>query len=48
MWRGDTGDEPGVMRRLGGVIVALAIIGLAVVADGGGDIGMWIVGLFTG
>lgn len=45
---GGKGDNAGVMRRLGGVIVALAIIGLAVTTDAGKDIGTWIAGLFTG
>ncbi|GGS12550.1 MULTISPECIES: hypothetical protein [Actinokineospora] len=43
---GGKGDNSGVMRRLGGVIVALAIIGLAV-TNGGVAIGEWIAGLFT-
>jgi hypothetical protein len=45
---GGKGDNAGVMRRLGGVIVALAIIGLAVTTDAGENIGQWIAGLFTG
>jgi hypothetical protein len=45
---GGKGDNAGVMRRLGGVIVALAIIGLAVTTDAGKNIGQWIAGLFTG
>ncbi|CRK61833.1 hypothetical protein [Alloactinosynnema sp. L-07] len=44
---GGKGDNAGVMRRLGGVIVALAIIGLAVTNAGEG-IGRWIASLFTG
>jgi len=44
---GGKGDRAGVMRRLGGVIVPLAIIGLAVTADAGKNIGMWIAGLLT-
>ena len=44
---GGKGDNAGVMRRLGGVIVALGIIGLAVTNAGEG-IGRWIAGLFTG
>lgn len=44
---GGKGDNAGVMRRLGGVVVALAVIGLAV-SGGGIDIGRWISGLFTG
>jgi hypothetical protein len=45
---GGKGDNAGVMRRLGGVIVALAVIGLAVTTDAGRNIGTWIAGLFTG
>jgi hypothetical protein len=45
---GGKGDNAGVMRRLGGVIVALAIIGLAVSTTAGRDIGTWIASLFTG
>jgi hypothetical protein len=45
---GGKGDNAGVMRRLGGVIVAMAIIGLAVTTNAGQDIGKWIAGLFTG
>ncbi|GAB3446860.1 hypothetical protein [Actinophytocola sediminis] len=45
---GGKGDNAGVMRRLGGVIVALAIIGLAVTAGAGESIGKWIAALFTG
>ncbi|GAA4437089.1 hypothetical protein ACFQV2_05565 [Actinokineospora soli] len=44
---GGKGDNSGVMRRLGGVIVALAIIGLAVTNAGVG-IGEWLASLFTG
>jgi hypothetical protein len=40
---GGKGDNAGVMRRLGGVI-----IGLAVTTDAGKNIGTWIAGLFTG
>lgn len=43
---GGKGDNSGVMRRLGGVIVALAIIGLAV-TNAGVDIGKWIASLLT-
>ena len=43
---GGRGDNAGVMRRLAGVVVALAIIGLAVTTDAGKDIGEWIAGLF--
>ncbi|MFC6093649.1 hypothetical protein [Saccharothrix lopnurensis] len=45
---GGKGDNAGVMRRLGGVIVALAIVGLAVTTDAGENIGSWLAGLFTG
>lgn len=45
---GGKGDNAGVMRRLGGVIVALAIIGLAVTTNAGANIGQWIASLFTG
>ena len=45
---GGKGDNAGVMRRLGGVIVALAIIGLAVTTDAGANIGQWLAGLFVG
>ena len=45
---GGKGDNAGVMRRLAGVIVALAIIGLAVTTDAGENIGQWIAGLFSG
>jgi hypothetical protein len=45
---GGKGDNAGVMRRLGGVIVALAIIGLAVTTDAGANIGKWLAGLFVG
>ena len=44
---GGRGDNAGVMRRLGGVIVALAIVGLAV-SGAGVNIGKWIAQLFTG
>ncbi|MCP2168168.1 hypothetical protein [Goodfellowiella coeruleoviolacea] len=44
---GGKGDNAGVMRRLGGVIVALAIVGLAVTNAGEG-IGRWLAGLFGG
>ncbi|SFB51152.1 hypothetical protein SAMN05216266_11531 [Amycolatopsis marina] len=44
---GGKGDNAGVMRRLAGVVVALAIIGLAV-SGAGVDVGEWIAGLFTG
>lgn len=44
---GGRGDNAGVMRRLGGVIIALGIVGLAV-SGAGVDVGSWIAGLFTG
>ncbi|EHR49319.1 hypothetical protein SacmaDRAFT_1027 [Saccharomonospora marina XMU15] len=44
---GGKGDNAGVMRRLAGVVVALAIIGLAV-SGLGVDVGEWLAGLFTG
>ncbi|GAA2803590.1 MULTISPECIES: hypothetical protein [Crossiella] len=48
LWLGGSkGDNAGVMRRVGGVIVALAIIGLAV-SGAGVNIGKWIASLFTG
>lgn len=48
LWMGGgKGDNAGVMRRLAGVVVALAIIGLAV-SGLGVNVGEWIAGLFTG
>lgn len=44
---GGKGDNSGVMKRLAGVVVALAIVGLAV-SGMGIDVGKWIAGLFTG
>ncbi|GAA5128572.1 hypothetical protein [Haloechinothrix salitolerans] len=44
---GGRGDNAGVMRRLGGVVIALAVIGLAV-SGAGVDVGTWISSLFTG
>ena len=44
---GGKGDNAGVMRRIGGVFVALAIIGLAV-SGAGVDLGTWLAKLFTG
>ncbi|WP_410636552.1 hypothetical protein [Amycolatopsis sp. cmx-4-83] len=44
---GGKGDNAGVMRRLAGVVIALAIIGLAV-SGVGVNVGQWIAGLFTG
>ncbi|WP_019854956.1 hypothetical protein [Actinopolyspora mortivallis] len=43
---GGKGDNAGVMRRVGGVFVALAVIGLAV-SGTGVDIGTFIAGLFS-
>jgi hypothetical protein len=45
---GGKGDNAGVMRRLGGIIIALGIIGLAVTTDAGSNIGKWLASLFTG
>jgi hypothetical protein len=44
---GGKGDNAGVMRRRAGVVIALAIIGLAV-SGAGVNVGQWIAGLFTG
>jgi hypothetical protein len=44
---GGKGDNAGVMRRVGGVVIALAIIGFAV-SGAGVDIGKWLSSLFTG
>ena len=44
---GGKGDNAGVMRRLGGVLVALAIIGIAV-SGVGVDIGAWLATLLSG
>lgn len=44
---GGRGDNAGVMRRVGGVFVALAIIGLAV-TGAGVNLGTWLANLFTG
>jgi len=44
---GGRGDNAGVMRRLGGVLVALAVIGLAV-TGAGVQVGTWLSGLLTG
>jgi hypothetical protein len=43
---GGKGDNAGVMRRLAGVVIALAIIGIAVSTSAGQDIGTWIASLF--
>jgi hypothetical protein len=44
---GGRGDNAGVMRRIGGVFVALALIGLAV-SGAGINLGKWLATLFTG
>lgn len=44
---GSKGDNAAVMRRVGGVVIALAVIGLAVTGSGV-QIGQWVAGLFTG
>jgi len=44
---GGTGDNAGVMRRVGGVIIALGVVGLAV-SGTGVNLGTWIAGLFSG
>ncbi|MGH3802294.1 MAG: hypothetical protein ACRDTD_19595 [Pseudonocardiaceae bacterium] len=44
---GGKGDNAGVMRRVGGVIIALGIVGLAV-SGAGVNLGTWIAGLFSG
>ncbi|HEX3780870.1 MAG TPA: hypothetical protein VHX38_14475 [Pseudonocardiaceae bacterium] len=43
---GGKGDNAGVMRRIGGVFVALAIIGIAV-TGAGVHIGTWLASLFS-
>lgn len=43
---GGKGDNAGVMRRIGGVFVALAIIGIAV-TGAGVNIGTWLASLFN-
>ncbi|KAA2263837.1 hypothetical protein F0L68_09210 [Solihabitans fulvus] len=45
---GGKGDNAGVMRRLGGIVIALAIIGLAVTTNAGSNIGRWLTSLFSG
>jgi hypothetical protein len=48
LWLGaGKGDNSAVMKRIGGVLVALAVIGLAV-SGGGVDLGKWLSNLFTG
>ena len=44
---GGKGDNAGVMRRVGGVIIALGVVGLAV-SGAGVNLGTWIAGLFAG
>jgi hypothetical protein len=44
---GGKGDNAGVMRRLGGVFVALALIGLAV-SGAGVNLGTWLANLLSG
>lgn len=44
---GGRGDNAGVMRRVGGVIIALGVIGLAV-SGAGVNLGTWIANLFSG
>lgn len=43
---GGKGDNAGVMRRIGGVFVALALIGIAV-TGAGVHIGTWLASLFN-
>lgn len=43
---GGKGDNASVMKRIGGVFVCLAIVGLAVTGSGV-DIGTFLAGLFT-
>ncbi|ASO22245.1 hypothetical protein FHR81_004401 [Actinoalloteichus hoggarensis] len=48
LWLGaGRGDNAGVMRRVGGIFIALAVIGLAV-TGGGINIGTWLASLFGG
>lgn len=42
---GGKGDNANVMKRLGGILVCLAIVGIAV-TNAGVDIGTFIAGLF--
>jgi hypothetical protein len=44
---GGRGDNAGVMRRVGGVFIALAIIGIAV-TGAGVNLGTWLANLFSG
>ncbi len=41
---GGKGDNAGMMRRVGGVVVALAVIGLAVTGSGT-ELGTWLASL---
>ncbi len=43
---GGKGDNAGVMRRVGGVIIALGVVGLAV-SGAGVNLGTWIANLFA-
>ena len=48
LWLGGSkGDNAAVMRRVGGVVIALAVVGLAV-TGAGVELGTWLAGLFTG
>ena len=48
LWLGGSkGDNAAVMRRVGGVVIALAVVGLAV-SGAGVELGTWLAGLFTG
>ena len=48
LWLGGSkGDNAAVLRRVGGVIIALGVIGLAV-SGSGTELGVWISGLFSG
>lgn len=40
------GDNAGVMRRVGPVLIALAVVGFAV-TNSGVAVGTWLAGLFT-
>lgn len=44
---GGKGDNAGVMRRLGGILIALAVIGIAV-SGAGVSLGTWLANLFSG
>ncbi len=48
LWMGGgKGDNAGVMRRVGGVLIALAVVGIAV-SGGAVDIGTFLAGLVQG